>query len=292
MCYDSGCGVVADKHLAMRWFRAEIESLREVFEMDHDSIENGDVKKKGLGEEEEEEEEYDDNDNCDDDDDDEPDSDNLPSNVSDSQSPTSSYPPQPTFESDNHEYTDHFLGKCVCIEFKSCGHVEDALVLSEALTCLSLRRIDPVLGRSKPLHPGYYLSEYSYSCKYHTPKPQLPRPTFIYVEKTFSQPHRVRVLMGLTLVACHRLSAPPCGLYVYANTLKSWRKRITFRVLDVLESRAQVMQCLARFYASLVHSFAMPLNRVFCLCPKLAIHLHRRKPGTSIGCDLADFPPQ
>jgi hypothetical protein len=58
--------------------------------------------------------------------------------------------------------------------------------------------------------------------------------------------------MGFTLAACRNLSAPPTyGVNVHAKTLKSWTKRIMVRVLSVLESKAQVMQCLARFYTLL-----------------------------------------
>jgi hypothetical protein len=267
MCYDSGCGVVADKHLAKRWFRAEIESLRVVFEMnkcdkfDCDSIEHDDGGD-GDGEEEEEEEEEDEDEDdddddddryrYDDDDDDERDPDNLAANFSDSSSPISSLPPQPSFETDNLEYADYFLGKSQSIEFKNRGHIEDALVLAEAFTCICLRRIDSVLGRSKPLVQGYLLSEWEYYSKYRTSKPKcLPRPTFIYMESTFSQPLRVRSLMGFTSAACRHLAAPR-GLNVYAKTLKSWTKKIMIRVLSVLESKAQVMQCLARFFTAAV----------------------------------------
>ncbi len=288
MCYDSGCGVVADKHLAKRWFRAEIESLRVMFKMgkcdkfDCDSIEHDDGGD-GDGEEEEIEEEedghdYDDDDDddryryrYDDDDDDERHPDNLAANVSDSSSPTSSLPPQPSFETDNLEYADYFLGKSQSIEFKNRGHIEDALVLAEAFTCICLRRIDSVLGRSKPLVQGYSLSEWAYYSKYHKSKPKcLPRPTFIYMENTFSQPHRVRSLMGFTSAACRHLSQSPGlendprGLNVYAKTLKSLTKKIMIRVLSVLESKAQVMRCLARFFTALVHVFAMPPTHLSC----------------------------
>jgi hypothetical protein len=120
----------------------------------------------------------------------------------------------PTFE-----YHDRFLGKALRIPVVRRIHIDAPLKL-----------IQPALRFHLQCGPGARRAQHL--------------PLVNHEQITIWPAQRVRVMFGLTGIACHRLSTALASLNVFFRTAAGWKARVFSHVLTGYASRLQVQLLL------------------------------------------------